>query len=163
LAVDAQRVMRAAGFAGEVHLIETSPVLRDAQKAAVPDAHWHESIEELPEKPPLLVANEFLDALPIHQHVDGVERRVISAAGGRTRRERGRGGRHARDRSTRLAGATWHRDPSASALASEPRPRGRNRSGAGPPHRTRSDGRIVQDNRDSLARLAGARGLRMTI
>jgi len=82
LASDALRVMRSAGFDGEVHLVETSPLLRDAQRAAVAGAHWHEAIEELPATPLLLVANEFLDALPIRQHVGGVERRVVAAAGG---------------------------------------------------------------------------------
>jgi SAM-dependent MidA family methyltransferase len=82
LAGDALRVMRSAGFGGEVHLVETSPVLREVQKEAVPGAHWHETIDTLPEKPLLLVANEFLDALPIRQHVNGVERRVTVAAGG---------------------------------------------------------------------------------
>ncbi|MFL6725759.1 MAG: class I SAM-dependent methyltransferase [Sphingomicrobium sp.] len=82
LAADALRLMRAAGFQGEVHLVETSPVLRDVQKEAVPGALWHEAIDELPAKPLLLVANEFLDALPIRQHVAGVERRVLVAAGG---------------------------------------------------------------------------------
>jgi NADH dehydrogenase [ubiquinone] 1 alpha subcomplex assembly factor 7 len=82
LAVDALRALRAAGFAGDVHLVETSPILRDAQQAAVPDAHWHESIDELPERPLLLVANEFLDALPIRQHIQEVERRILVAAGG---------------------------------------------------------------------------------
>jgi SAM-dependent MidA family methyltransferase len=48
----------------------------------VPDAHWHESIGELPARPLLLVANEFLDALPVCQLVGGVERRVTLAAGG---------------------------------------------------------------------------------
>ena len=42
------------------------------------------SIDELPERPLLLVANEFLDALPIRQHIAGVERRIKSAAGGLT-------------------------------------------------------------------------------
>jgi len=74
--------MRSAGFDGEVHLVETSPLLRDAQRAAVAGAHLHEAIEELPATPLLLVANEFLDALPIRQHVGGVERRVVAAAGG---------------------------------------------------------------------------------
>ena len=82
LASDALRLMRAAGFQGEVHLVETSPVLLDVQKEAVPGALWHEAIDELPAKPLLLVANEFLDALPIRQHVAGVERRVLVAAGG---------------------------------------------------------------------------------
>jgi SAM-dependent MidA family methyltransferase len=82
LAGDALRVLRAAGFAGEVHLVETSPVLRDAQRSAVPDAHWHESIADLPPGPLVLAANEFLDALPIRQHVAGVERHVQLVAGG---------------------------------------------------------------------------------
>ncbi len=82
LAADALRVLRAAGFAGEVHLVETSPVLRERQREAVPDAHWHDAIGGLPPRPLLLAANEFLDALPIRQHVGGVERRVIAAGGG---------------------------------------------------------------------------------
>ena len=82
LAADALRVLGAAGFAGEVHLVETSPVLRDLQRQAVPGARWHEAIEDLPARPLLLVANEFLDALPIDQHVGGVERRVAIVAGG---------------------------------------------------------------------------------
>ena len=82
LAADALRMLRAASFSGEAHFVETSPVLREAQKQAVPDAHWHESIGELPARPLLLVANEFLDALPVRQHVDGIERRVFVAAGG---------------------------------------------------------------------------------
>jgi SAM-dependent MidA family methyltransferase len=82
LASDALRVMYGAGFGGEGHLVETSPILRGVQKAALPDAYWHEAIEELPARPLLLVANEFLDALPIRQHVAGVERRVVAAAGG---------------------------------------------------------------------------------
>jgi NADH dehydrogenase [ubiquinone] 1 alpha subcomplex assembly factor 7 len=81
LASDALRMMRAAGFAGEVHLVETSPVLRDMQQAAVPDAHHHDRIDDLPAKPLLLIANEFLDALPVHQFVGGAERRVTVAAG----------------------------------------------------------------------------------
>ena len=82
LAADALRVLRAADFAGEVHMVETSPVLREAQTKAVPDAIWHDSIADLPAKPLLLVANEFFDALPVQQFVGGTERRVMAAAGG---------------------------------------------------------------------------------
>ena len=82
LAADALRMLRAAGFPGEVHFVETSAVLRAAQAAAVADAHWHETIDDLPARPLLLVANEFLDALPVRQHVDGTERRVTIGAGG---------------------------------------------------------------------------------
>ena len=82
LAADALRVLRAADFAGEVHMVETSPVLREAQTKAVPDAIWHDSIADLPARPLLLVANEFFDALPVQQFVGGIERRVMAAAGG---------------------------------------------------------------------------------
>jgi NADH dehydrogenase [ubiquinone] 1 alpha subcomplex assembly factor 7 len=82
LASDALRVLQSAGFSGDVHFVETSPVLREAQDSAVPGAHWHETVDELPSGPLLLVANEFLDALPIRQHVEGVERKIMAAAGG---------------------------------------------------------------------------------
>ena len=36
LAADALRMLRAAGFAGDVHLVETSPVLRDTQRQRMP-------------------------------------------------------------------------------------------------------------------------------
>jgi NADH dehydrogenase [ubiquinone] 1 alpha subcomplex assembly factor 7 len=52
-----------------LHLIETSPRLREAQRARLPDATWHESLATLPDGPLILLANEFLDALPIRQFV----------------------------------------------------------------------------------------------
>jgi SAM-dependent MidA family methyltransferase len=82
LASDVIRVLGAAGFAGEVHFVETSPVLRDAQALTIPGAEWHDLIEDLPNRTLLLVANEFLDALPVRQFVAGVERRIVVAAGG---------------------------------------------------------------------------------
>ena len=82
LAADALRLLRSGGFGGDVHFVETSPVLRQAQARAVPEARWHDALEDLPARPLLLVANEFLDALPIVQTVDGIERRVKIAAAG---------------------------------------------------------------------------------
>ncbi len=82
LAADALRVMRRVGFPGKVHLVETSPLLRDAQRKLVPDAEFSSSIGELPGAPLLLVANEFFDALPVRQFVEGRERHVIIAGGG---------------------------------------------------------------------------------
>lgn len=79
LAADVLRVLRRSGFANEAHLVETSPALRAAQQRLVPDAHWHETVDDLPEVPLLLVANEFLDALPVRQFVGGIERRVVIA------------------------------------------------------------------------------------
>lgn len=52
-----------------VHLIETSHRLRALQAERVPDAIWHDGLATLPEAPLLLLANEFLDALPIRQFI----------------------------------------------------------------------------------------------
>jgi NADH dehydrogenase [ubiquinone] 1 alpha subcomplex assembly factor 7 len=57
----------------EVHLVETSPVLAKLQReklagADVPIA-WHESAANLPPGPLLMIANEFIDALPIDRFV----------------------------------------------------------------------------------------------
>jgi len=82
LANDALRVMRRAGFDGEVHLVETSPALREQQAKLLPEAIFHDDIATLPAVALLLVANEFLDALPVQQFVDGRERHVMLAAGG---------------------------------------------------------------------------------
>jgi SAM-dependent MidA family methyltransferase len=82
LANDALRVMRRAGFEGEVHLVETSPALRQAQSRLLPEAVHHDDMADLPGEPLLLVANEFFDALPVRQFVEGRERHVILAAGG---------------------------------------------------------------------------------
>lgn len=59
------------GLAGApVHLVETSPALRTEQARRLPDAHWHDSVATLPaDRPLLVVANEFFDALPIRQFV----------------------------------------------------------------------------------------------
>ena len=78
LAADALRVMRKAGFAGEVHFVESSPVLRPEQAKRLPGAHWHETLEDLPDAPLLLVANEFFDALPVRQWIGDEERRVTA-------------------------------------------------------------------------------------
>jgi NADH dehydrogenase [ubiquinone] 1 alpha subcomplex assembly factor 7 len=53
--------------AADVNFVETSPVLREAQQARVPDATWHHTIASLPARPTILIANEFFDALPIRQ------------------------------------------------------------------------------------------------
>lgn len=67
LAADALRAMRGAGLDPPVELVESSPVLRLAQAERV-GARWHDDVSTLPGSGPLLiVANEFFDALPIHQ------------------------------------------------------------------------------------------------
>ncbi len=75
---------RVAGFRRSlaVHLVESSPRLRElqAERLGGIDAAWHDRFEQLPPGPLFLVANEFLDALPVHQLVrtgqSWVERRV---------------------------------------------------------------------------------------
>lgn len=70
LAADALRAMARIGLKPSVHLVETSPALRAAQRERLGDACWHDGIESLPETGvPLIVANEFFDALPIRQLV----------------------------------------------------------------------------------------------
>jgi NADH dehydrogenase [ubiquinone] 1 alpha subcomplex assembly factor 7 len=69
----AMAVLPGARAAMRVHLVETSPVLRQAQATRLasrhPDAeiHWHDSLDTIPPGPVLVVANEFFDALPIRQ------------------------------------------------------------------------------------------------
>jgi SAM-dependent MidA family methyltransferase len=82
LADDALRVLRRVGFAGEVHLVETSAVLREAQKRLLPEAIFHDRLDSLPGAPLLLAANEFFDALPIRQWVGEEERRVTHDGNG---------------------------------------------------------------------------------
>jgi len=82
LAADALRVMKSAGLQPSVHFVETSPVLRAAQAETVPGAIWHEEFAEVPDGPLLVVANEFLDALPVRQFVGAMERKVVVAGGG---------------------------------------------------------------------------------
>ncbi len=88
LMADAQRAIAAVtpDFAAalRLHLIETSPRLRALQAAKLPGATWHETFATLPPGPLILLANEFLDALPIRQFVrrggGWAERHVAGAA-----------------------------------------------------------------------------------
>ncbi len=59
------------GAAARLHLVETSPVLRDAQRQRLgPHAPtWHDALEDVPAGPSIVIANEFLDALPVRQFV----------------------------------------------------------------------------------------------
>ena len=77
LAADALRVLAKAGLRPPVQFVETSDVLREEQAKRVLDARWFASVDDLPEAPALLVANEFFDALPVRQWV-GDEERCVS-------------------------------------------------------------------------------------
>src|SRR5690606_32720499 len=88
LARDALRAMQRYGLEPSVHLVEGSVELKRAQLEAVPQATVHADLSSVPmDGPVLLVANEFLDALPVRQLVRTGEgwREIMVAtdAGGR--------------------------------------------------------------------------------
>jgi NADH dehydrogenase [ubiquinone] 1 alpha subcomplex assembly factor 7 len=71
-----------------LHLVETSARLRDLQRARLgaERVQWHAALDQVPHGPMLLVANEFLDALPVHQLVAtgrGWVERLVDVAGGK--------------------------------------------------------------------------------
>jgi len=88
LARDALRAMARFGMEPKVHLVEGSPALRKIQLAAVADAQFHDDLSGVPaDGPILLVANEFLDALPVRQLVRTAEgwREVVVTTDGEGR------------------------------------------------------------------------------
>jgi NADH dehydrogenase [ubiquinone] 1 alpha subcomplex assembly factor 7 len=74
LARDALRAAKRCGLEPSIHFVEGSSVLKDIQLAAVPGAQWHHDLSSVPISGPVLViANEFLDALPVRQLVKTAE------------------------------------------------------------------------------------------
>jgi len=87
LAADALRTMARFGCTPTgIDLVDTSPTLRGAQLARLPAAKHHDEVDALPDDAPLIiVANEFFDALPIHQYVrvaDGWRERMVERRDG---------------------------------------------------------------------------------
>ncbi len=86
-ALRAAKVMPQFRAAIVLHMVEISPPLERLQRQAlittdVP-VYWHRSIEEVPDGPLIILANEFMDALPVNQAVmcaDGWHERVIKVA-----------------------------------------------------------------------------------
>jgi NADH dehydrogenase [ubiquinone] 1 alpha subcomplex assembly factor 7 len=71
-ALRALRVLPPLYQALSIHLVEINPVLRERQKAAlsgVRHIEWHDRIDEVPDGPAVILANEYIDVLPIHQVV----------------------------------------------------------------------------------------------
>lgn len=69
-----------------LHMVETSPVLQAAQQRALSaftlKMQWQAGFLPLPPLPLFLIANEFFDALPIHQfYADGTERHITERGG----------------------------------------------------------------------------------
>jgi NADH dehydrogenase [ubiquinone] 1 alpha subcomplex assembly factor 7 len=70
-----------------VHMVEVSPALEQRQRQALSAINipieWHRSLDQVPDGPVLILANEFIDALPVHQAVmcvDGWHERVVRIA-----------------------------------------------------------------------------------
>ena len=71
-ALRALRVLPPLYQALSIHLVEVNPVLRDKQKAALSGSRnitWHDTIDDVPDGPSVIFANEYFDVLPIHQAV----------------------------------------------------------------------------------------------
>ena len=87
LARDALKAARKFGLQTRPHFVEASEPLKALQAERHPDAVWHADLTTLPEDAPLLiVANEFLDALPIRQLVrtgQGWRERMVGLHEGR--------------------------------------------------------------------------------
>jgi len=87
LLLDALRAARLSpGFREAIvlHLVEVSPTLQKLQQQRLQaldvPALWHPTLEDVPGGPAIIVANEFIDALPVHQAVwqtDGWHERVV--------------------------------------------------------------------------------------
>ena len=83
-ALRAAQVVAAFRKAIRLHLVETSPVLTQHQRATLGDfavpIQWHRSLAEVPDAAAIIIANEFFDALPVHQivkRIDGWHERVV--------------------------------------------------------------------------------------
>jgi SAM-dependent MidA family methyltransferase len=83
-ALRASRVLPGFREAVTVHMVETSPALREAQartlEASGSQPAWHGRLDEVPPGPAIVLANEFFDALPVRQFVraeDGWRERLV--------------------------------------------------------------------------------------
>ncbi|WP_348646397.1 SAM-dependent methyltransferase [Erythrobacter sp. F6033] len=85
LAKDVLKTAGKYGFDPQIHFVEGSLELRKIQRQAVPTVRFHNDLSTLPDDRPLLiVANEFFDALPVHQLVrsaDGWRERMVGLEG----------------------------------------------------------------------------------
>jgi SAM-dependent MidA family methyltransferase len=77
-------VLPAFRDAVSVHLVEISAALRQRQHDTLNDVDvpvlWHDDLQDVPYGPTIILANEFFDALPVHQAVrqtDGWHERVV--------------------------------------------------------------------------------------
>jgi len=83
-ALRAAKVMPEFPRAIVVHLVEVSPALQQLQRQTLEQFDmpllWHETLEDVPDGPAIILANEFFDALPVHQAIrqdDGWHERMV--------------------------------------------------------------------------------------
>jgi NADH dehydrogenase [ubiquinone] 1 alpha subcomplex assembly factor 7 len=88
-ALRAVRVVKNFYDAVVLHLIEVSPRLQELQRQRLQafglQTAWHTALADVPGGPNIIVANEFIDALPVHQAVkrgDGWHPRVVGVDAG---------------------------------------------------------------------------------
>jgi SAM-dependent MidA family methyltransferase len=69
----AMRTVPAFRKAAVIHLVEISPALRQRQEEALFASEvpvmWHETFDDVPDGPAIVVANELFDALPVNQAI----------------------------------------------------------------------------------------------
>jgi SAM-dependent MidA family methyltransferase len=71
-ALRALRVLPPLFKALSVHLVDINPALRGKQRSmlsGIGNIGWHDSIDDVPDGPAIILANEYFDVLPIHQAV----------------------------------------------------------------------------------------------
>jgi NADH dehydrogenase [ubiquinone] 1 alpha subcomplex assembly factor 7 len=80
----AVRVAKSFRAAIVLHMVEISPALKKMQQETLSGtdipAFWHDTLDDVAGGPCIVIANEFIDALPVHQAVkqpDGWHERVV--------------------------------------------------------------------------------------
>jgi NADH dehydrogenase [ubiquinone] 1 alpha subcomplex assembly factor 7 len=89
-ALRAAKVVKDFTAAIVLHLVEISPKLQEEQRKRLErlqgvnvPLQWHGALADVPAGPVIVVANEFIDALPVHQAIkqaDGWHERVVEIA-----------------------------------------------------------------------------------
>jgi SAM-dependent MidA family methyltransferase len=86
-ALRAARVVNGFRAAVVLHLVEISPALQQIQQRRLQSLdvpmQWHAALQDVPPGPSIIIANEFVDALPVHQAVkqaSGWHERIVDVA-----------------------------------------------------------------------------------
>jgi NADH dehydrogenase [ubiquinone] 1 alpha subcomplex assembly factor 7 len=86
-AMRAAKIVESFYAAVVLHLVEISPKLKELQQRRLQRLDvpilWHNTLTDVPTGPIIIIANEFIDALPVHQAIkqsDGWHERVVEVA-----------------------------------------------------------------------------------